>query len=376
MENNSTENTGAGQENLSKKEIIVQPETLKEEALKEVADIDASVGIFEDRLKEDGYSEEEIKTTEESLGATNELAHIHQEADQIKNEIKSVEQNSEKIPEDFKFNAKRLFNSLAKEEQSAMEGYIYTVGQFKEKTSSGKNLLIDSILYHKNSDMFDLYTDAMNLVLVAKDLETNSITGLRLSTVDNKPKSFAANTLDYDAHGFIVTKSKGTGVASALDRAYEQALKQVVNQRDAQSEEIYQGQIARDPKLAEEYKRRPEQITWSVENKNLEELLKLKNKLRHASEENDTENIERLRKQIEDKQAEQARWQALYGEGGKLGMKMANSGSETFSPGEHYTRPKYEKVILPDHGVKDSKMKSIDPNEFKQILTDLKKIID
>lgn len=394
IENNPGKKTEAN-ETAPQKESVVNPEVLKTQATQKIIEIQSAESIFEQSLQKSGYTPEEIEQTESELGVTEELKAIKENTESIENELKeeqttpttqpeinqrvtesaSVEQNAETTPEDFKFNVKRLVASLEKQQESATEGYVYTVGQFKEKTSVGKELLIDSILYHKNGNMFD-DVKATNLVLVAKDLDTSSIEGLRLTTINDKPVSSAADTLDYKTQGFIVTKNKGAGVASALDRAYENALKLVVNQRDAQSEEIYQNQLVRDPELAEAYKRRPEQITWSVQNKNLEEMLKLENELRWASQENDTEKIELLKKQVEQKKKEQERWQALYGEGGKLGMKLVDPGSPTFSPGQYYKRPKYEKVIQPDPGTTDTAMKSIDPGEFTRILTELKKSIE
>ena len=382
MENKKDQETNTQNESASQKEELVSlklPEVVSEQ-LNETQTAETQ---FENKLVSEGYTETEIKGTEAELGVSNQLQSINAEIQDLSDTLNKTAENKEqkKVPENFLFNVKRLLVSLEKEKSAAERGYVYTLGETREKTSSGKELAINSIVYHYEGSLMSVGEESkQNLVLTAKDVQSGDIVGLRLTTVEDRG-SFARDESDnlitnYKASGFIITKNRGEGVATALDKAYEKSLTKIMNKRDNFSEQTYQGQLQHDPSLVGQITRHPDQITWTVENKSLENLLKLKNKLQAAEQYKEEDWVKNLKEEIKEKEMEQERWLALYGDGGKLGMKLKYAGSETLRDQEHYSRPTYEKIIRPNNTDEGTDLDKIDPVKFNETIDDLKKCLE
>lgn len=255
-----------------------------------------------------------------------------------------------KIPEDFRDKGQNLLRSLKvlSKEIEGGKNFIQTYGEMIEKTSGGKELLISNLLYNFEPGVFP----RDSLVLIAKDLQSNKIVGLRIQEIDritykdgNKSKYPIVNV-----EGGIITSQRGEGIASSLDNALLKTLHNIINEIQKNSPE------------------NEHQINWSVSNDNLNELEELKKLLTEAKEKRRWETVEKVEKQIALKKQEQERWQSLYGKDGK--MKMVSFG---ISPsGEK----QYERIIKPDE-IHDENVKMyLTAEQLKQLLRELEDSIN
>lgn len=242
---------------------------------------------------------------------------------EVKEEI-AADQSVESLPDDFKRAADMLAKALADKEKSAERGYIYTYGSLLEKTSKGREILIESLswmeqnFYVNNGDVFQ------RLVLVAIDKIDNSIVGLQLSDIKSKENKQVAT-------GEIITRLRGGGIAMPLSRAYEYILKRLANE----CEQNFPGYT---------------KLEWLIENANLWRLEQLR--------------VKETDDDLTSKEDEQKRWQSLYGDNGKFGLQKVGD----------YT---YSKIIKPDikEGVSYERQK-VDLTKFKEIQELLKEFVD
>lgn len=205
----------------------------------------------------------------------------------------SVESLQERAPEDFRRASSLLLETLETQQKTVEEGYMFTYGTFREKTSKGKELDIDSLTWHEGVSM-DFEKAKERLVLVAKDSSTGKVVGLRLSDIKDTGMRHEEDgdiTNTVQVTGEVLTRYRGEGIATALDTAFEKALTKV-----AEKYSTYAG---------------THEIQWKVQNRHAQRLEEAKQKDPDVS--------------LEDINAEQHRWQSLYGEGGKFGLKKVGA---------------------------------------------------
>jgi hypothetical protein len=159
------------------------------------------------------------------------------------------------------------------------------------QTSKGEPLMVDSL----SVDYKDKYGGAhRKYYLVAQDL-SGKIVGDR--TTDVRELEFKGDKYAR-GEGMTATGKRGGNVSSTIEAVHQDIL-----QREAQ--------------------RIGKRVDWHVSNSNMEKLQDLQEDFRLNPSEN-------LKAQIDNKIAEQRRWQAVYGVGGKLGFN--DSGTKSFSP--------------------------------------------
>lgn len=242
-----------------------------------------------------------------------------------------VESTHEKAPEDFVYATKVLLETLKKEEKTAEEGFVFSYGSLTKTTSKGVPLGITSLSWMSEDGLGE--KGKQRIVLVAKNDSTGKVVGLRLSDIRDKGLSINENGSYLNsliASGEIFTRNRGEGIATVLDEAFVEILTKMANEH----KQHYPGE---------------HQIHWNVENRHLKRLEESKNK------DLDTDNNER--------EVEQKRWQSLYGEGGKFGLKRS---------GEFEYTKKIEPIM--EEG-QDYRMQPIDIQSFKNIEKGLEEVV-
>ena len=223
----------------------------------------------------------------------------------------------------------QLLKDLEKPEASVEKGYVSTYGSFAEKTSSGQDVFCDTLTWFDTTP-FTLESVGgeirQRLVLIAKDL-TNKIIGFRFSDL----KSISEDNCSLEASGEIITKIRGGGFSTAIDRVFEKVLTIVANE---QKQSLFGSNF---------------NIKWKVENANLRRIKE------------DIKNKKYNEQELKTKEEEQIRWQSVYGENGKLGFKKEECGenndlySKIIKPTIDDNTPRYET---------ESEKSSVDQKDF------------
>jgi len=257
-----------------------------------------------------------------------EFLEIQKEITDLKEDTQSeITKNLEsgkKTPENFSRAAKILRNALKRLEKTAEEGYVFSYDPIMEKTSQGKEIKVDSLSW--GSDDGIMTESKWRVVCVATDPTDGKVVGLRLSDIrkDGMTKDEKKGFVDkLKITGEILTRWRGEGIAPALDKAFLKVATQYVN---------YYKQ-----ELVGEF-----QFNWSVENANLKRLNEKKEQGLSGPE-------------LEELEVEQKRWQAVYGEGGKMGFEKV---------GEY----DYSRIVEPqmEEG-KSYDLQPVDLEKFKKI---------
>jgi hypothetical protein len=236
--------------------------------------------------------------------------------------------------ERFKMNIERLRKSL----EGAKE--VETYGTKRAQLASHRNVLLDSLVWEKPHDFFEVSNNKTdNFVVICRDEADGKILGMRLSTVTDVDEKDHSG-FGFTAKGFVIVNTRGEGVATAIERAYEAMLQDMVTEKQHQFE-----------KIGSSYKPGAH-VRIVAENKNVEDLLKLKAELAYAQADGaDEDTLSQIKGKIKRKEVEQKRWLEVYGDHGKMGMTKSDEGSKYYIPGKEYMRQKYEKVIRPSGGL-------------------------
>ncbi len=264
--------------------------------------------------------------------------------------------NIEHTSPEFKSGAGKLIVSLDYIKNNLEKLHVYTYGNILEKTSTGKDVLVNTILCDSSLEpMFKGLKDS--LFLIAKDKESNQIVSIRTqSIIDPKHNKDNSGFVNKHVSGTIVSKIKGQGYASATDKVLQKILQRYVNEeQDILNKKSFGSKI---------------QLTWIVENQNLFDLKDLEKKLLSATEKNNQAEMVTLTQILKEKKNEQERWRSLYGDEGQFKLSKETDPNRFLET--------YEKEIHPneDVGNEDNKKQPIKQEDFYKILEDVKKSIN
>ncbi len=259
----------------------------------------------------------------------NEIVNLQKET---QNELEKSFDTNKKTPENFAKAASVLLSALRGMEESAERGYVFTYDPIMEKTSQGKEIKVDCLSWI-GDDGFAI-ANKRRVVLVATDPVDGKVVGLRLSDIrqdgllkDEKRGFVNKETIT----GEILTRLRGEGIAPALDNAFLKTVTKIVN--------YYKQEF-----LGEH------QFNWVVENANLKRLNQKKEDGLSGPE-------------LEELETEQKRWQAVYGENGKLGFSKVDD-------------TRYEKVVLPDFKEGENyEMPRVDMDKYHSIQAALEECV-
>lgn len=332
--NNDFENQINSQEQnevIDSPEEEVSPEEVKEKMLADI-DMDSSEVFSEG---------EEITGNINDLNPeeSNNLADIKTEIIDLRNEtkkeIEELFKEQRETPENFKNAARVLLNALKEEEESAIKGYVFTLGSSTEQTSQGKDVNVESLSWMSDDGFVSGFKNKQRVVLVATDKIDGQILGLRLADVRDEGFSRDENG-DYfskmNVTGEILTRQRGEGLATAIDKSFFKVITNLANHY----KQDYPGKY---------------QFNWEVDNANLKRFEEKKAKGISDMESNDLE-------------LEQKRWQSVYGENGKLDFKKIDD-------------YKYSKIVepKPEEGVSYD-MKKVDFEKYKKIEEALEECVE
>lgn len=192
-------------------------------------------------------------------------------------------------PIEYRSRMEEILAELEKVRQ-ADEKYLNVGPTYHLQTSKGGALIVDSIYFDfkdKSRRQHRKY------YLIAQDTG-GQIVGDRSTDI----MQLEFNGEKYArADGMLATGKRGGGIATAIESTHLNLLEKEARQLGLR-------------------------IDWHISNRNLEDLQELREEFRLSPS-------EELDNQIKEKEAEQRRWQAVYGNGGKLGFD--NSGTKTFS---------------------------------------------
>ncbi|MEI6528825.1 MAG: hypothetical protein WCN88_00270 [Candidatus Falkowbacteria bacterium] len=260
----------------------------------------------------------------------NEIVNLQKET---RNELEKSFDTSKKTPENFSKSASLLLSALEGKEESAEKGYVFSYDPIMEKTSQGKEIKVDCLSWI-GDDGFAT-DNKRRLVLVATNPIDGKVVGLRLSDIrpDGLSHDEKRGYINKEAiTGEILTRLRGEGIAPALDNAFLKTVTKIAN--------YYKKEFGGE-----------HQFTWVVENANLKRLNQKKEEGLSGPE-------------LEELETEQKRWQAVYGENGKLG----------FNKIDEY---RYEKVVQPDAKDGESyEMQKVDMNKYHAIQSSLEECVN
>lgn len=180
----------------------------------------------------------------------------------------SSSEGRNETPEDFKELVNGILHELPLLQKSLESEQFLTYGQTIEKTTSGREILIDAIEMS--------YENLKKIAILAADAKTHKITGLRI--VDLSGSSFMY------ARGNINVRERGQGIATILDKTLVKILQNIANKNQ-------------------------HNIVWEVTNGNLTRLRELEEK-----------GLDQAK--INDARLQQERWQKLWGAGGEFGHTL------------------------------------------------------
>ncbi|MFT7183816.1 MAG: hypothetical protein ACI9QC_000139 [Oceanicoccus sp.] len=150
---------------------------------------------------------------------------------------------------------------------------------FEAQTKQGEKLNVTTRFYYfKGMDFSpsDTLKNGLRLYMFARD-ETGQIVGTRVASI------FQLNPKTLECKSKIIVRDKGQGLASPIEETFIQTLQHIANTEN-------------------------KRVIWKVENQNLEKL-----EAYRAQDSNDPLKLAGM-------EAEQERWQYLYGENGKFGI--------------------------------------------------------
>lgn len=283
------------------------PETLIQETQSFISETTDSVLKESENLSQQ-FNGPEIQT---AISESNsQIIEASQDANkQIENidiEKSNKDEQNEKTPEDFKNAIEILLKELDKIENIVEGGYVTTYGSFTEKTSGGEDVFVDTLSWFDTAPRGFGGTGGelrQRLVLIAKDT-ANKIIGLRLSNLEH----ISEDNCNLEASGEIITKIRGHGFSTTIDRVFEEVLTIIANEQKQSS-------------FGSNF-----DIKWKVENANLGRL------------KDDIKNKKYNERELKTKKEEQKRWQSIYGENGKLGFKKEGGEENNYL---------YSKIIKP-----------------------------
>lgn len=309
--------------NVEKEESLIE---VKTEVLNNIDDDSNSVLVEGSDL----ITSIEDLSEEEKNNFNNIQEEVKKLQEQTKETVESAANLEKETPEDFRRASEILLKSLEHVEDDAKDGYVFSGESIIEKTSRGQEINVDYLSWKAGDNGLTSET-RRQLVLIATDLISNRLVGLRLSDI-KEDGLYRKENGDYafkeKVTGEILTRDRGEGIAPALDNAFLKVITRLANY------------------YKQEYPGNNE-LNWVVENANLE---RLKEKKANGLSESDL-------KKMED---EQARWQSVYGENGKFNFKKID---------DNY----YSKRIEPD--IKEGElcnMESVDMEKFEKIKNTLK----
>lgn len=169
---------------------------------------------------------------------------------------------------------------------------------FEVQTKQGQRLNVSTQFYYfEGADFTPSSTleNGLRLYMFAKN-EQGQVVETRVASI------FQINQKTLECKSKIIVREKGQGLASPIEEAFIQTLQHIADTEN-------------------------KRVIWKVENQNLERL-----EAYRGQEGADPTRLAEL-------EAEQARWQYLYGEGGKFGI---SKGKRIFEPTE-----------LPIHGLRE-----------------------
>lgn len=324
------------------------PESVEDLADSFIEEIDASVQDFENEDWKIQRAEESVSLSnpdtsekvKQDMRVVQTLADLNNQAHLLKQQTEAginnitgtkqeAQEGNEVLSEDFQQACGVLLRQLEELDKDAETGYVFSYGSIIKETSAGKALEIDTLSWM--SDDGYLTDIKKRLVLVAKDLLSGRVVGLRLSDIrrgDYVKDADGDLVSTENVTGEILTGLRGEGLATAIDTAFTEILSRVTNE--------WQQQIPENNV----------QLNWNVENRHLRRIEESQGSQEKAVD--------------EDRTKEQQRWQSLYGVGGKFGLQKTGDYN-------------YTKVIRPDvqEGVL-YEMKPVDIKKFQEIKLALK----